>query len=191
VATSTKLTIGYGRASSDDQSTDIQDAQLKAAGCSVVLTENASGSKREGREKLNLALQMLKAHPGSTLVVCRLDRLSRSLKDAIAIHEELVAAGASLKVLDMGLDTSTAHGLFFYHLLQAMSQWETTLRRERQALGIAKAKANGVYKGASPKLTPEQAKELRERHAAKVSLSVLSREYGISRASTCRYLKRG
>lgn len=186
----TTLTIGYGRVSTDEQSTAVQEEQLKAAGCSVVLAENASGTRMDGREKLELALNMLKAHPGSTLVVCRLDRLARNVRDAIDILEKLNTYRCGLRILDLGIDTSTPHGKMIFAVLSAMAQWETEIRRERQKLGIEKAKKEGTaYLGRQGRLTPAEAAELRQKHGEGVSISALGRFYDISESTVCRHLR--
>jgi DNA invertase Pin-like site-specific DNA recombinase len=184
-----RLTIGYGRVSTGDQSTEVQSEQLKAAGCSVVLTENVSGIKLDGREKLELALKMLEAHPGSLLVVARLDRLARNTRDALALLDRIHAAKCGLKVLDMEINTATPHGKMLFSVLSSLATWETEVRRERQKLGIEKAKAQGVYEGRKPKLTAERAADLKRRHADGVPLSVLARDFKIGKATVCRYLK--
>jgi DNA invertase Pin-like site-specific DNA recombinase len=188
-APATKLVVGYARASSEEQSTAIQADQLKAVGCSVVLTEKASGTKRDGREKLDLALQMLKAHPGSTLVVCRLDRLARNTREALELLETIHGAKCGLKVLDMDINTATPHGRMLFSILSSLATWETEVRRERQRLGIEKAKAEGIYKGKAPKLKTDQIADLKSRHAHGVPLSVLARDFKIGKATVCRYLK--
>jgi DNA invertase Pin-like site-specific DNA recombinase len=184
----TKLTIGYGRVSTDDQSTEVQFEQLKAAGCAPVLTENVSGTKLDGRKNLEIAFNLLEAHPGSLLVVTRLDRLARNTKDALALLDLIHAAKCGLKVLDMEINTATPHGKMLFSVLSSLATWETEVRRERQRLGIEKAKAKGVYEGRKPKLTEAQVAALKQRHAAKVSLSTLAREFKISKATVCRYL---
>ena len=185
----TKLIIGYGRASSDDQSTTIQADMLKAAGCSVILTEKASGTKLAGREKLELALKMIEAHPGSLIVVCRLDRLARNTKEALEVLERIHAAKCGLKILDMDINTATPHGKMLFSILSSLATWETEVRRERQRLGIEKARADGVYKGRAPKLKANQIADLKSRHASGVPLSILARDFKIGKATVCRYLK--
>jgi DNA invertase Pin-like site-specific DNA recombinase len=181
------LIVGYGRASSDDQSTGVQEQQLREAGCSIVLTENGSGTKLEGREKLALALSMLRAHPGSTLVVCRLDRLARSLKDALDILDQIDKSGGFLRVLDMGIDTRTPHGRMIGHVLLALAQWETEIRRERQALGIAKAKQERPKKYAGRKPSLDRARVAELLRAGK-NKAEIARELGIARSSVYRLI---
>lgn len=182
------MKIGYARASSIDQSTEIQEQQLKDAGCDLVLSENASGRRREGRQRLDDALQMLKAAPDSKLVVCRLDRLGRNLRESLQILDELKEAKADLIVLDMNIDTGTPHGRFFGQMLLAMAEWETELRRERQALGIAKAKKAGKYKGRAP---TKHAAEIKRLAAEGMAKAAIARELGVGRQTVYRVLERG
>jgi DNA invertase Pin-like site-specific DNA recombinase len=156
------MLIGYARASAADQNLSVQEEQLKAAGCDVIFAEKRSGIKRAGREQLETALKVLSAQPGNTLVVARLDRLARSLADLLAIAEAIKKAGGSLKVLAKGqeVDTSTAAGELFFHLLGAFAQFETRLRSDRQMEGIEKAKAEGRHLG-RPSSVPVEAVEER------------------------------
>lgn len=132
---------------------------------------------------------MLKAHPGSTLVVCRLDRLARNTREALELLETIHAAKCGLKVLDMDINTATPHGKMLFSILSSLATWETEVRRERQRLGIEKAKSEGVYKGRTPKLKADQIADLKSRHAHGVPLSVLARDFRIGKATVCRYLK--
>jgi DNA invertase Pin-like site-specific DNA recombinase len=179
------MLIGYARASAADQNLSIQEDQLKASGCDVIFAEKRSGTKREGREQLETALKVLKAQPGSTLVVARLDRLARSLADLLSIAETIKAAKGSLRVLAKGqeVDTSTAAGELFFHLLGAFAQFETRLRSDRQMEGIEKAKAEGRHLG-RPKSVDEAA--VRAALEAGEKPSAIALRLGIARASVYR-----
>src|ERR1700746_3804985 len=141
---------GYARVSSLDQDVSIQRAALKAAGCEVIRAEKASGTRRDGRTELQVLLDFLRA--GDTLVVTRIDRLARSLKDLQDIVHELKAKGIALKATEQPVDTSTAAGKAFLDMLGVFAEFETNHRRERQLEGINAAKAAGVYKGRQPTL---------------------------------------
>ena len=122
-------------------------------------------------------------------MVTRLDRLARNTKDALALLDRIHAAKCGLKVLDMEINTATPHGKMLFSVLSSLATWETEVRRERQRLGIEKAKAKGVYEGRKPKLTATQVADLRQRHQVDgVPLSVLAKEFKISKATVCRYL---
>jgi DNA invertase Pin-like site-specific DNA recombinase len=142
--------IGYARVSTDDQDLAIQNAALEKDGCAIVFDEKRSGTKRDGRDQLQLAMKVLTK--GDSLVVTRLDRLGRSLRDLANIAHEIEALGANLRVLEQSVDTATSVGRAFFGMLAVFAQFETDVRRERQSEGIAKAKKAGVYTGAKPRI---------------------------------------
>jgi DNA invertase Pin-like site-specific DNA recombinase len=150
--------IGYARVSTLDQKLEVQKAALQKDGCAIVFEEKVTGTKREGRSQLDLALKVLVK--GDCLVVTRLDRLGRSLRDLANIAHEIEEAGASLRVLDQHVDTATSAGRAFFGMLAVFAQFETDVRRERQAEGIAGAKKAGVYTGAKPRIDRARVKSL-------------------------------
>src|SRR6187549_1569177 len=133
---------GYARVSTLDQDVSIQRAALTTAGCEVIRAEKASGARRDGRTELQVMLDFLRQ--GDTLVVTRIDRLARSLKDLQDIVHELKARSVTLKATEQPVDTSTAAGKAFLDMLGVFAEFETNLRKERQLEGIAKAKAEGA-----------------------------------------------
>ena len=163
----------------------IQQAALKAAGCEVIRAEKASGTRRDGRSELQVLLDFVRA--GDTLVVTRIDRLARSLKDLQDIVHELKAKGAiALKATEQPVDTGTAAGKAFLDMLGVFAEFETNLRRERQLEGISAAKARGVYKGRKPWI--DAGEVLRLRHDEKLGPAAIARRLGIGRASVYRLL---
>ncbi len=150
---------GYARVSTLDQDLTIQRAALKAAGCSVVRAEKASGSRRDGRTELQVLLDFVQ--PGDTLVVTRIDRLARSMKDLQDIVHELKGRGVALRATEQPVDTGTAAGKAFLDMLGVFAEFETNLRRERQLEGIALAKTRGVYKGRKPSVDAAEVRRLR------------------------------
>ena len=175
---------GYARVSTVDQDLAIQEAALRAAGCRVVRAEKRSGADREGRAELRLLLDFLRA--GDTLVVTRVDRLARSLKDLQDIVHELRGRGVALRCTGQPVDTGTAAGKAFLDMLGVFAEFETALRRERQLEGIAAAKARGVYRGRKPRIDPAEVRRLRE--AEGLGASAIARRLGIGRASVYRLL---
>ena len=175
---------GYARVSTVDQDLAIQEAALRAAGCRVVRAEKRSGAAREGRDELRLLLDFL--HKGDTLVVTRIDRLARSVRDLQDIVHELKAKGVALKATEQPVDTGTAAGKAFLDMLGVFAEFETNLRRERQLEGIRAAKARGVYKGRKPSIDPAEVRRLRE--AEGLGPSAIARRLGIGRASVYRVL---
>ena len=160
---------GYARVSSIDQDLSVQHAALKAAGCDVIRSEKRSGTTRKGRTELETLLDFLRK--GDALVVTRIDRLARSVKDLQDIVLALREKGVALKATEQPVDTSTPAGKAFVDMLAVFAEFETSLRRERQLEGIAKAKAQGVYKGRKPRLDPVQVRRLRSegRGAAEIA----------------------
>lgn len=138
--------FAYCRVSTLDQNPTMQVEAIKARYPeAIVREETASGTSMSGRPVLELLMQMV--GQGDKLVVWKLDRLARNMLDLLKLVEGLEAKGASLEVLDQQIDTSTASGKAFLQMLGVFAEFETNLRRERQLAGIAKAKAEGMYKG--------------------------------------------
>ena len=125
----------------------------------MIRAEKASGTRRDGRSELQVLLDFLRA--GDTLVVTRIDRLARSLKDLQDIVYELKAKAVALKATEQPVDTGTAAGKAFLDMLGVFAEFETNLRRERQLEGISAAKARGVYKGRKPKIDAGEVRRLR------------------------------
>lgn len=175
--------IGYARVSTDDQDCAIQEDALRAAGCTIVRSEKRSGTTTEGREELETVLSFLR--PGDTLMVTRIDRLARSVRDLEGIVARLRERGAHLRATEQPVDTATAAGKAFLQMLAVFAEFETAIRRERQMEGIAKAKAAGVYKGRRPSV-PTQ--EVRELHAQGISPTEIAKRLRIGRASVYRAL---
>lgn len=177
-------TIGYARASTEDQDCAIQVETLKVAGCNIIRSENRSGSSLEGRAELDLCLQLLRQ--GDTLMVTRIDRLARSVRDLERIVDTVRDKCAYLRATEQPVDTSTAAGKAFLQMLGVFAEFETALRRERQLEGIAKAKAQGVYKGRKPTVDGAAVRQLRDQG---VGASEIAKRLGIGRASVYRALK--
>ncbi len=138
--------IGYARVSSLGQSLEVQEEHLRDAGCEKVFAEKRSGASADGRAALAQALDY--AREGDVFVVTRIDRLARSVVDLRDIVDRLAAKGVGFRALQQGeFDTTTATGRLFLTMLGAFAEFETSLRRERQAEGIAKAKERGAYRG--------------------------------------------
>jgi len=175
---------GYARVSTIDQDLAVQRAALKAAGCDIIRAEKASGARRDGRSELQVLLDFLRQ--GDTLVVTRIDRLARSVKDLQDIVHELKAKGVALKATEQPVDTSTAAGKAFLDMLGVFAEFETNLRRERQLEGIAAAKARGVYRGRKPTIDTAEVRRLKEEE--KLGPAGIARRLGIGRASVYRVL---
>ena len=122
---------------------------------------------------------------GDTLVVLRLDRLGRSLRDLANIAHEIDGLGAHLRVIEQSVDTATSAGRAFFGMLAVFAQFETDVRRERQAEGIAKAKKAGVYTGGKPRIDRQRLLALT---AAGEGPAAVARALGVSRMSVYRIL---
>ncbi len=175
---------GYARASTVDQDVSIQVDALRAAGCEVIRSEKVSGTSRVGRDELDLLLQFVR--PGDTLMVTRIDRLARSIKDLQDIVHDLKQKGVALQATEQPIDTSTAAGKAFLDMLGVFAEFETNLRRERQMEGIAAAKAKGVYTGGKIVIDREAIRRLR--FVEKMGATAIARQLGISRPSVYRVL---
>ena len=175
--------IGYARVSTEDQDCSIQEGALRSAGCTVIRSEKKSGTSRDGRTELETVLSFLR--PGDTLVVTRIDRLARSLLDLEGIVAELRDKGVHLKALEQPVDTSTPAGKAFLQMLGVFAEFETSLRRERQMEGIAKAKAAGVYKGRKASVPIDEVRRLKD---AGVAPSQIAKQLGVGRTSVYRAL---
>lgn len=143
------MRIGYARTSTTDQvaGLEAQERELKAAGCEKVYIEQLS-SVATKRPQLEAALEF--AREGDEFVVAKPDRLARSLEDLLAITRKLRTKGVTLTVLSMGLNTGDATGRLLLQVMGSIAEFERTLMLERQREGVAKAKAEGKYKGRAP-----------------------------------------
>jgi DNA invertase Pin-like site-specific DNA recombinase len=175
--------VGYARASSIEQSLDVQIAALKAANCDVIRSEKRSGASTAGRDELRTILDFIRA--GDMLMVTRIDRLARSIGDLQDIVRELKAKGATLKATEQPIDTSCAAGKAFLDMLGVFVEFETNLRRERQMEGIAAAKAKGVYKGRPASIDAAKVAALK---AEGLGATEIAKRLKVGRASVYRLL---
>jgi DNA invertase Pin-like site-specific DNA recombinase len=180
-------TIGYARVSSTDQDFDGQVERLKAAGCTKVFSEKASGKSTNGRHQLERALASLE--PGDTLVTVRLDRLARSIRDLLTLVDTVQAAGGRIKALeDPWLDTTTPHGELILTVMGGMAEFERKLIRARCDEGIKRAKAKGTVFGRPSALDAGERRRVAERYAAGETMAELAREYEVSEPTIWRAL---
>lgn len=185
------MLVGYARTSTTDQKAGL-DAQLRdlaQAACERVFQEEVSSVDTVARDQLEAALQFIRE--GDVLVVTKLDRLARSVKHLLDITERLEAKKATLRILGMGIDTATPNGRLMLNLLGSIAQFEREIMLERQREGIAKAKADGKYKGRKPTEADKvsQIKQLVE--AEGLSPTEAAKRVGVGRATAYRVLKAG
>ena len=178
------MLVGYARVSSSGQNLDIQNEALAKAGCKKVFAEKMSA--RSAKDRVELANAVDFVREGDTLVVTRLDRLARSVGDLHRIIEKLTDKGVEFRCLQQSdVVTGTSTGKLMLAVLGAVAQFENDLRRERQAEGIAKAKAEGRYKGRPASIDPNEVRALKERG---MGPSQIAKELKIGRASVYRAL---
>jgi len=175
---------GYARVSSKEQDLTVQVESLKNAGCENIRQEKVSGTSIQGRDELNVLLDFLRE--GDELVVTRVDRLARSIRDLQNIVHDLNQKGIVLRATEQPIDTTTSAGKCFLDMLGVFAEFETNLRKERQMEGIAKAKEKGVYKGRKASIDIDKVKELRE---SGMGATAIAKELGIGRASVYRVLE--
>ena len=177
------MKYGYARVSSSGQDLTIQVEALTNAGCETIRQEKISGTSVQGRDELNTLLDFLRK--GDELVVTRIDRLARSIRDLQNIVYDLDKNGVVLSATEQPIQTNTSAGKCFLDMLGVFGEFETNLRKERQMEGIAKAKEKGVYKGRKPSVDADKVKELRD---SGLGASAIAKEMGIGRASVYRAL---
>lgn len=180
------MKIGYARVSTHDQSLDLQMDALAKGGCDRVFSDVVSGA-REQRPGLAQALEFLR--PSDTLVVWKLDRLARSLKNLMEIVSVLSAREVGFQCLSENIDTTTSSGKLFFHVFGAIAEFERDLIRERTQAGIAAARARGRLGGRPPKLKPQ------DLHMAnlllsdpKITVGEVCKKLGVGRSTLYRHL---
>nr|WP_299364873.1 recombinase family protein [uncultured Paracoccus sp.] len=183
--------IGYARCSTDKQDLAAQQAALEALGVTadrVYVDHGLSGASR-ARPGLDQALAAVRA--GDTLVVPKLDRLARSVPDARAIADQLLARGVTLQLGASAHDPHDPMGRMFFNILATFAEFEADLIRLRTREGMAVARAKGRLRGKQPKLSERQQKELVRMHATdNYSISDLAELFSVSRPTVYRTLQR-
>ena len=180
------MLVGYARVSTLDQNPALQIDALKAAGCEKLFVEKASGASRD-RPELKAAIDYVRE--GDTLVVWKLDRLARSLKQLIETVAMLEARGIGLRSLTESIDTTTAGGRLIFHIFGALAEFERTVIRERTKAGLSAARARGRVGGRPAKLSIDDLK------AAKallgdptITVADVAKRIGVSPATLYRHL---
>jgi DNA invertase Pin-like site-specific DNA recombinase len=180
------MLIGYARTSTVEQVVgfDAQVSALSAEGCERVYREQVSSVAE--RKELDDAISF--ARSGDTFVVTKLDRLARNTQHLLEIVQRLESKGVALKVLNLGLDTSTPTGKLMLTMLGAVGQFEREIMLERQKEGVAKAKAEGKYKGRKPTALAKK-QEVLGLVAQGMTKEAVAKQLGIGVASVYRMLK--
>jgi DNA invertase Pin-like site-specific DNA recombinase len=148
------MKYGYARVSTDDQNPDLQIGALKNAGCKTVFRDDGLSGATTKRPALLRCLKKLEH--GDTLIVWKLDRLGRSLRDLIAMLDDLKHRGVKFRSLTEAIDTETPTGRAMWQMIGVLAELERSLISERTRAGAKAAKARGVKFGRKPKLTAQQ-----------------------------------
>ena len=184
------MKIGYARVSTKNQELDLQLDALKENGCQQIYQEKVSGAKRE-RPELQKLLDQLRAD--DIVVIWKLDRLARSLKDLVTLVNEIEAKGAGLQSLNDHIDTTTPHGKLTFHIFAALAEFERDIISERTKAGLEAARARG-RKGGRPKGLSKKAQHtaiIAEQlyNERKLSVKEICEQLSISKNTFYRYLR--
>ena len=183
----TGMLLGYARVSKgDEQNNALQAKALRAAGCRKLFEEAASGGRWD-RPELHRMLDQIRE--GDTVVVWKLDRLSRSLKDVLHIMERIAEAGAGFRSVTENIDTTTPAGRMMMQMVGSFAQFERAMIRERTSAGLAIARAEGRVGGRRPKLTPAQRADIAENVlSGRNTAAQMARLYKVSEPTVSRLL---
>lgn len=180
------MKIGYARVSSMGQNLQSQIEALEKAGCEKIFMEKKSGIQSANREELQNALDFVRN--GDTLIVTRLDRCSRNVRDLFQVLETLNKKDVAFKATEQEIDTSTSAGRLMIGLLSIVSAFETDLRAERQADGIASAKKRGVKFGSKPVFDDTKVVQALEMQNTGMINQEIADSFGIARSTLLRYI---
>lgn len=180
------MKYGYARVSTDDQNTAMQLAALKKAGCKEVFKDEGISGATTKRPALTRCLKTLRS--GDTLIVWKLDRLGRSLRDLITMLDDLRAQGIKFQSLTEHIDTETAPGRAMWQMIGVLAELERSLITERTRAGVKAAQRRGVKFGRKPKMTPQQVKHARALRAQGERPQTIADLFKVSRPTVYRAL---
>jgi DNA invertase Pin-like site-specific DNA recombinase len=181
------MLIGYSRISTNDQSLNSQIDKLKQYGCKEIYTDVISGSKAN-RPQLDKMLEFIRE--GDTVVVYRLDRLGRGLKDLINLINTFQEKKVNFKSLTENIDTTTPGGMLIFHIFGAVAEFERNLIRERTNAGLESARARGKKGGRKTKITEEKIKMAKLLHNDKsMDIDAIAKQLGVCRTTFYEMLK--
>jgi DNA invertase Pin-like site-specific DNA recombinase len=179
------MLIGYARVSTQDQNLELQRKALLDAGCEKIFDDKVSGSRSE-RPGLAQALGILR--DGDTLVVWKLDRLGRSVKHLVDLVGELDGLGVHFRSLTDLIDTSTASGRFFFHVMASLAEMERELTVERTRAGLEVARSLGRVGGRKRKMTDSKLESARKLLASGIPAKDVAKNLGVSVPTLYRWL---
>ncbi len=182
------MLIGYARVSTEEQETAAQEKALLDAGCEKIFLEKASGGRWD-RPELHRLLDQLRQ--GDILVVWKLDRLSRSLRDVLLILEKIDQLGAGFRSLTESVDTTSAAGRMMMQIVATFAEFERAMLQERTRAGLEVARRQGRVGGRSPKLKEHQRQEISQLiHSGQLTPAAVARLFGVHRSTVTRLLQR-
>ena len=183
------MNIGYARVSTQDQNLELQKDALEKAGCEKIFEETISGKSKD-RIKLMEMMQQLRS--GDSVVIWKLDRLGRSLKDLIDLVAEIQTKGANLVSLNDSIDTSTPVGRFTFNIFASLAEFEREMIRERTMAGLTAARARGRSGGRRKGLSQEALRKANSalllHRSGKKTVDEIAKDLGLSRATCYRYI---
>lgn len=179
------MKVGYARVSTEEQSLDLQLDALSEAGCERIYSEHASGKNTE-RPELERMLDMLRE--GDTVVVYKLDRISRSVQDLESLAKHFDDMGVEFVSLSDQIDTSTAMGKFFFHVMSAIAELERDIIVERTRAGLKAARARGRIGGRRP-VDPKVVKQMLVLYDSReLSVDEICKTCGVTRSTLYKYV---
>jgi len=180
------MLVGYARVSTQDQKPALQLDALTQVGCERIFEEKASGAQRE-RPQLLAAIDFMR--DGDTLVVWRLDRLARSLKQLIETVEALEARGIGFRSVTEAIDTTTSGGRLVFHIFAALAEFERSIIRERTTAGLQAARERGRVGGRPPAMTSEDVAVARALLAdPNITTKAVARRLGVAVSTLYKHL---
>lgn len=178
------MKIGYARVSTDDQNLDLQNDELQRIGCEKIYSEHISSTKAE-RPELNACLKALRS--GDVLVIWRLDRLGRNLRELIELVTRFESMGVGLVSLKENIDTTTPAGRLVFHIFASLAQFERELIQERTKAGLASARERGKVGGRPKKLTKADCVMIQALMShPETNVTELMQRFGVSRSTLYR-----
>lgn len=188
IGTVKSMIIGYARVSTHDQNIQLQTDALTKAGCEKIYADQGISGTKTSRPQLDRMIDTLRA--GDTVTVWKLDRLGRSVQDLVALINLLRDRHVQFVSLTEAIDTTTTGGILIFNIFASLAQFERDLIVERTTAGLQAAKARGHKGGRPRKITPSQAKRIRQLHQqGELSASQIGKIYGVGRTTIYRTLK--
>ena len=179
------MLIGYARVSTQDQNLELQHEALNKAGCQKIFEDKISGARAD-RPGLVMALEMLRED--DTLIVWKLDRLGRSVKQLVGLVSDLQKQGVQFKSLTDSIDTSTPSGRFFFHVMASLAEMERELTIERTRAGLETARKYGRKGGRRPKMTESKIESAKKLLASGIPPKDVAKNLGVSIPTLYRWV---